>query len=83
VLLEHVLKLIAEKNYGIVNIDAIIVMEKPKLSPYKSLIKEKIARVLGLPVSKVNIKATTNEKMGFIGRGEGTAVHSVCMLKEI
>jgi len=79
-LLKAVLELIKSRKYRLVNVDAIIVLEKPKLLPYKEQIKTKLADLLLLDPDRVNIKATTSEKMGFIGRGEGIAVHSVCML---
>lgn len=80
-LLKAVMGMIREEGLHLINVDAIIVMEKPKLSPHKEKIKLKLAELLHLPPKKVNIKATTSEKMGFIGRGEGVAVHAVCMLE--
>lgn len=80
-LLRHVIKLI-ENDYSIVNIDAMVVLEKPKLKDHKKEMIKNIAEACGLQENRVNIKATTNEKMGFIGRGEGIAVYAVCELKD-
>lgn len=63
-------------------IDVTVIAQYPKLSPFIELMRENTARVLGLDVSRVNIKATTEEKMGFTGRLEGVRVHAVCLLKE-
>ena len=69
-------------NYEIVNIDAIIYLEKPKLSPYKSLMEENIAKILNIPSALVNVKATTMEKKGIIGRSEGIAAEAVVLIKK-
>ncbi len=82
-LFKKCLELIEEEGLELVNIDATIVLEKPKISTYKQQIRESIANACGLVVKRVNIKATTNEQMGPEGRGEGVAVYSVCQLKEI
>jgi 2-C-methyl-D-erythritol 2,4-cyclodiphosphate synthase len=81
-LYKQVLKMIARDNLRLINIDVTIVLEKPKLSPYKKYIQEKIAEASGIDKQRVNIKATTNEKMGFAGRAEGIAVYSICELQE-
>lgn len=80
-LLKTIVRFIKNVGYEIVNIDVSIIAEKPKITPYKTSIKESLSEVLGLAKYKINIKATTNEKMGFVGRGEGVAVHSVANLK--
>jgi 2-C-methyl-D-erythritol 4-phosphate cytidylyltransferase/2-C-methyl-D-erythritol 2,4-cyclodiphosphate synthase len=80
-LLKHIVEFVQNVGYEIVNIDVLVLAEVPKLNPYKKLIKEKMASLLGLPKQKVNIKATTAEKMGFIGREEGVAVQSVASCK--
>lgn len=79
-LMNRTMVMLEDMNYKIVNIDATINVEKPKLKEYKPLIKNNIAKLCGLPENRVNIKATTNEKMGFTGNGEGIAVYAVCML---
>lgn len=77
----EVLNMLKEKHYEIVNVDATIILEKPKLKHYKEQIRQKIAEILNIKAERVNIKATTNEKMGFLGREEGIAVLSVCEIK--
>ncbi len=77
-----VLEMLKEKHFEIVNVDATIILEKPRLKHYKEQIRQKIAEILKINAERVNIKATTNEKIGFLGRGEGIAVLSVCEIKE-
>ena len=62
--------------------DMTIVAQKPRLADYLPAMREKIAAVLEIPADRVNVKATTEEKMGFTGRGEGIAAHAVCLLNE-
>jgi len=81
-LTEAVISLVNKENYKLINIDAVIILEKPKLLPYKKAIRENIANLCGLPVKRVNIKATTNEKLSYIGRSEGIVVHSVCQIAD-
>lgn len=81
-LLQDVLKMIREEALEIVNIDSTIILEKPKLKQYKIKITENLAMICSLGRERINIKATTNEKTGPVGRGEAIAVYSVCMLKE-
>jgi 2-C-methyl-D-erythritol 4-phosphate cytidylyltransferase/2-C-methyl-D-erythritol 2,4-cyclodiphosphate synthase len=76
-LLERVGKMLADRNIAIHHIDATVMTEKPKLSPYAPLMAANIAKTLRMPQSAVNIKAKTNEGMGFVGRGEGVAVEAV------
>lgn len=80
-LLEHVCNLITENEFTIINIDATLMLEKPKILPYKQQMRENIASVCGLPYQRVNIKATTNEQLGFIGSGSGAAASCVCEIR--
>ena len=80
-LLSHVSNLLKENNYEIENIDSQIVCQKPKLLPYINIMRENIANTLGIDVNKVSVKATTEEKMGFTGSGEGIKAYAVCLLK--
>lgn len=80
VILENVRALI--KDYIIINIDCIVIAEAPKISPYISSMKEKIASILEISPSSIGIKATTNEKLGFIGRREGIAAIAVALIDE-
>ena len=79
-LLERVQELVAEKGATLINTDITVIAQKPKLAPFIFAMRENIARVLGVPVSCVNIKATTEEKLGFTGAEEGMAVHAVSLL---
>ncbi len=80
-LLRHIVKFIYNVGYEIVNIDLTIIAQKPKINPYKNQIKSTMAQLLNLEKQFVNIKATTAEKLGFIGRSEGVAVQSIATLK--
>ena len=82
ILLKECGKLICSHGYSISNIDCTVIAQKPKLAPYIPRMKENIARVLGLDADCVNIKATTEEHLGFTGREEGIAAHAVCLLTE-
>ena len=81
VLLGRVGDILASAGFEIVNIDATLVMQAPKISPYVDLMIEKLANVLKIDKSQINIKATTEEGLGFTGSGEGAAAHSVAMIK--
>ena len=79
-LLEHVWQLVGKKGYSLGNVDATIIAQAPKMAPYIPAMREIIAKALQADVSQVNIKATTTEKLGFTGRGEGIAAKAVCLL---
>ncbi len=79
-LLEAVAKRIRGCGFEIRNVDLSILAETPRLSPYKTAMRTRIAGILGLPTPRVNVKATTSEKMGFVGRKEGVTVHAVATL---
>jgi 2-C-methyl-D-erythritol 2,4-cyclodiphosphate synthase len=72
-LLETVLATVAERGLSVVNVDCTVIMESPKLAPHRLAIRERLAAALGLAVERVNVKASTGERMGFVGRGEGVA----------
>lgn len=78
VLTRKVVNMLDDRNYSIVNIDSTIVLEKPKLMKYKEIIRTNIAELLNIDPQRVNIKATTNEGLGTVGRGEGICVYAVC-----
>ncbi len=82
-LTRHVASLISEKGYRIVNVDSTVIAQKPKLAPHIELMRERIADALNITVDDVNIKATTEEKLGFTGSGEGIAAHAVCLIEKI
>jgi 2-C-methyl-D-erythritol 2,4-cyclodiphosphate synthase len=82
-LLEEALRRVRKAGWEPVNVDATVIAEAPKLGPFKKKMGETLARVLGLDSSCVNIKATTHEKMGCFGRGEGIAAQAVALLAPV
>ena len=76
-LLRRVLVLVREKGGRLINIDASLIAEAPKVGPYVPAMRERLGAALGLPPARVGVKATTNERMGFVGRGEGIAALAV------
>lgn len=82
ILLKDTYQRISEKGYTVGNIDATVIAQRPKLAPYIPEMREKIAKTLSLSVDDVNIKATTEEKLGFTGSGEGIAAHAVCLIEK-
>jgi len=82
-LLEKVGELLDENNYMIENIDSIIIAQKPKMMPYLPQMRSNVAAALHLDVSRVSIKATTEEGLGFTGRGEGIAAQAACCLSSL
>ena len=81
ILLEKIVNFVVSVGFEIVNVDITIIAQTPKINPYKQEIKNKLAKILNLPIFKVNIKATTAENLGFVGRKEGVAVQSVATIK--
>ncbi len=73
-------EILFSKGYTISNIDATVIAQKPKLSPFIDEMRNKIADALNTPAENVNIKATTEEKLGFTGSGEGISAHAVCLV---
>lgn len=82
-LLAHVGGLLQDEGYVIGNIDATVIAQKPKLAPHIAQMKENIAKTLGLDLSQVNVKATTEEHLGFTGREEGISAQAVCVLDNL
>ena len=82
VLLRAVKKLLDEKGYRISNVDVTLLAQKPKLKPYIPQMMENLAADLEIGISRVNVKATTEEGLGFTGAEEGMACHAVCLLEE-
>lgn len=80
VLLEHVGGLLCERGYAISNIDATLVMERPKIAPHVGAMRANIAQALKIDISQVSIKATTNEGLGFIGAGDGAVAHAIALI---
>ena len=82
ILLREVAAILERKGLTVEYADMTIVAQKPKISPYIEEIRTSVAEVLDIPRDRVNVKATTEEKMGFTGRGEGISAHAVCLLGE-
>ena len=82
-LLANVARSLHADGLEIVNVDCTVVMEEPKLSPHKQAIREGIAGALALEIARVNVKASTGEGMGFVGRGEGVAALAVTSLRHV
>ncbi|QED45921.1 2-C-methyl-D-erythritol 2,4-cyclodiphosphate synthase [Cytobacillus dafuensis] len=81
-LLEHVWQLVKDKGYELVNADCTIIAQKPKMAPYIGQMRERIASILETNIENINVKATTTEKLGFTGRGEGIASQVAVLLKK-
>ncbi|NMP17656.1 2-C-methyl-D-erythritol 2,4-cyclodiphosphate synthase [Thalassotalea sp. Y01] len=82
ILLRHVVSLMTNKHYQVGNVDITIVAQAPKIAPHLLAMREIIASDLQTDIDNVNVKATTTEKLGFVGRKEGVAVHAVALLKD-
>ena len=80
-LTHRVAEVMTERGYHLGNIDATVIAEAPKLSPYILDMRQNIAAAFGVDIDRVSIKATTEEKLGFTGSGEGIAAHAVCLLE--
>ena len=81
VLLRNVRERLKERGFAVVNIDATVIAQAPKLSPYRERMERAIADALEIPPDRVNVKATTEEKLGFTGDGSGIAAHAVALLE--
>ena len=79
-LLAHVAELLRENGFSVGNVDATILAQRPKLAPHIPQMRDNLARVMGVGPEQVNVKATTEEGLGFTGSGEGMAAHAVCLL---
>ena len=83
VLLEKTAEILGKKGFAVEYADMTVIAQKPKLNKYIPSMREKLSSVLNIPCGRLNIKATTEEKMGFTGRGVGISAHAVCILNEI
>lgn len=83
VLLEEVVDLIGKKGFTVSNIDATLVLEQPKVNPYIEEIKSVLAPLLNITADDIGIKATTNEKLGYVGREEGVCAYAVALIQSI
>jgi len=82
-LLAEIGRLLAERGYTVVNVDATLLAQRPKVAPYKQQMAENLAAVLGVEAEQVNVKATTEEGLGFTGDGSGMAAHAVVLLEKL
>ncbi|TFH43878.1 MAG: 2-C-methyl-D-erythritol 2,4-cyclodiphosphate synthase [Lysobacterales bacterium] len=82
ILLRRVIAILADDGLTVGNADVTIIAEQPRLAPHAPQMRANIAADLGIDAARVNVKATTTEKMGFVGRGEGIAAHAVVLLEE-
>ena len=82
IILQRVVELIGEKGYKVVNIDATICAERPKINPHVPAMKACISAVMGIDEDQISIKATTTERLGFTGREEGMAAYAVCLIEK-
>ena len=79
-LLAHVAALLEERGFSVGNVDATVLAQRPKLAPHIPQMRENLAWAMGVDPAQVNVKATTEEGLGFTGSGEGMAAHAVCLL---
>jgi len=82
VLTRRVAEVMAQRGYRLGNIDATVIAQAPKLAPHIPAMRERIAEAFGVEVVRISVKATTEERLGFTGSGEGIAAHAVCLLEE-
>lgn len=83
ILLAETVRLIGERGFVVGNVDSTLVIEEPKINPHIDAMKHAMAPIMNITVDDISIKATTNEKMGFVGREEGVAAYAVCLLQYI
>ncbi len=83
ILLRHTVSLLKEKGYGVVNIDCTVIAQEPKIEKLTEKMAENIASACEVDVSRVNVKATTEERLGFTGRLEGISSHAVCLIETL
>ena len=81
ILLRRVVALLSERGLSVVNVDVTVIAQAPRLAPHIATMVERIAAGMGVAPSQVNVKATTTERLGYIGRGEGIAAHAVALLQ--
>ncbi len=82
-LLRRVMARVAEEGFSVLNVDTTIIAQAPKMAPHIEAMRLNISEDLGVPASRVSVKATTSEKLGFTGRGEGIACQAVCLLEPV
>ena len=81
-LLSRVTEILSDHGFAVSNVDATVIAQAPKLAPHIEKMRENLAAAMGLPVDRVSVKATTEEKLGFSGRGEGISAQAICLITE-
>ncbi len=81
-LLNEVAQLLKQKGFLVGNVDVTVVAQAPRIAPFVPAMRQNLSKALGLPLERVSVKATTEEHMGFTGRGEGISAHAVCLVEE-
>ncbi len=82
-LLERVIAIVKEKGFTVGNVDSTIICQSPKLAPYIDKMREKIAFACKTDISNISVKATTEERLGFTGNGDGISAHAVCVIQDL
>jgi 2-C-methyl-D-erythritol 2,4-cyclodiphosphate synthase len=82
-LVEHVVGLVRQRGYRVGNLDATIIAQRPKMAPHIPAMRANVARVCGVEIERINVKATTEEGLGFTGAGEGISAHAVVLMEKI
>ena len=83
ILLVRVVAMISDKGWSVVNVDVTLLAQKPKIAPFVPRMRQALADVMGLSVDRVSVKATTTERLGFVGREEGVAAYATCLLTTV
>jgi 2-C-methyl-D-erythritol 2,4-cyclodiphosphate synthase len=83
ILLARVVAMIRDKGWEVVNVDVTLLAQKPKIAPFVPRMRQALADVMGLSVDRVSVKATTTERLGFVGREEGVAAYATCLLTTV
>ena len=82
ILLKEVVNAVSSEGYTVVNIDATLIAQRPKMRPYIEKMRKNISDACNIPLENISVKATTEEKLGFTGTGEGIAAHAVCLIEK-
>jgi 2-C-methyl-D-erythritol 2,4-cyclodiphosphate synthase len=82
-LAEHVAALLQQHGYAIVNVDATLIAQRPKIAPYIEQMRKNLADALGVKIEQINVKGTTEEHLGFTGEGLGMAAHAICLIEKV
>ncbi|HEY3375646.1 MAG TPA: 2-C-methyl-D-erythritol 2,4-cyclodiphosphate synthase [Candidatus Aquicultor sp.] len=82
-LLKEAVRILRERGFQVANVDAIAILERPKLAPFREQMRQTLAEAMGLDAGRISIKATTTEGLGYTGRGEGVAAQAVVLVEEI